>query len=314
MILILSEVSTGHQLGSDILFTRMEGSLMTAKIRFAFYLALLLAGVAGNTLSAHAEELQGITAPSADITMSFVLAGRVTDVLVKEGHLVKKDQMLARLYDKPERIQSQQLKMMATDKTRILAAEAELAQKKADLRKLELARSKGAASDWEVEHVKLNARIAELSLQTAILEKGQYQHRYNQSLSQLQRMRLVAPIDGVVENVSVEKGESVGALGPVIRLVKNDWLWIDVPVPSAQAIDLAVRQNVWVTFPGTAAVVAPNGRIINVSAVADAASDTLRVRIEVDNPKNRPAGERVAIRFSHEKDGNTVSQLKTNTK
>lgn len=282
---------------------------MMAKIRSAFFMALLIGVLAGTCLSSHAEELQGITAPSADITLSFVLAGRLTDVLVKEGHLVKKDQLLARLYDEPERIQSRQLKMLSTDRTRILAAEAELAQKKVDLRKVELAKSKGAASDWEVEHLILNARIAELSLKTAILEQDQYRRRYDHSLSQLERMRLVAPIAGVVENVSVEAGESVGALGPVIRLVKNDSLWIDMPVPSAQAMDLAVGQNVWVTFPGITAVETPNGRIINLSAVADAASDTLRVRIEVDNPLNRPAGERVAVDFSPEKDGDKLAHL-----
>ena len=285
---------------------------MTAIIRFAFFLIWMMGWVVGNTLSAHAEDLQGITAPSADITLSFVVAGRVSEVLVKEGQLVKKDQMLACLYDEPERIQSQQLKMMSTDRTRILAAEAELAQKKVDLRKLELAKSKGAASDWEVEHVKLNARIAELSLKTAILEQEQYRRRYDHALSQLQQMRLVAPIGGIVETVTVETGESVGALGPVIRLVKNDSLWIDMPVPSIQAIDLTVGQDVWVTFPGTAAVETSNGRIINISAVADAASDTLRVRIEVENPRLRPAGERVAVRFSPEKDGSKVAQLNRN--
>lgn len=284
---------------------------MMAKISSAFLMALLMGVLAGSTSPAHAEELQGITAPSADITLSFVLAGRLTDVLVKEGHLVKKDQLLARLYDEPERIQSQQLKMLSTDRTRILAAEAELAQKKVDLRKLELAQSKGAASDWEVEHLILNARIAELSLKTAILEQEQYRRRYHHSQSQLERMRLVAPIAGIVENVSVEAGESVGALGPVIRLVKNDSLWIDMPVPSAQATDLTVGQNVWVTFPGTDAVDAPNARIINLSAVADAASDTLRVRIEVDNPLNRPAGERVAIGFSQATDANKIAHLET---
>lgn len=284
---------------------------MMAKIRFAFFVALLTGLLAGFGVPSHGQELQGITAPSADIVLSFVMAGRVTDVMVQEGHLVKKDQLLARLYDGPERIQSQQLKMLSSDRTRILAAQAELAQKKVDLRKLELAQSKGAASDWEVEHVKLNARIAELSLKTAMLEQEQYRRQYDQSLSQLERMRLVAPISGVVERVSVEAGESVGALGPVIRLVKNDTLWIDVPVPSSQAIGLTVGQDVWVAFPGTEAMEAPNGRIINISAVADAASDTLRVRISVDNSLNRPAGERVTVGFSADQQIDKLAELKT---
>ena len=39
------------------------------------------------------------------------------------------------------------------------------------------------------------------------------------------------------------------------------------------------------------------GRIIFVAAVADAASGTLRVRIEVPNKARRPAGEHVLVTF-----------------
>ena len=129
-------------------------------------------------------------------------------------------------------------------KTRIMAAEAELAQKKVDLTKLELAQTKGAASDWEIEHLKLSVRIAELSLKAAIIENEQNQRRYNQALSQLRRMRLVAPIGGHVEKVVVEPGEAVKTLGPVIQLVKIDPLWIDVPVPLVQAKELVLEQKV----------------------------------------------------------------------
>jgi RND family efflux transporter MFP subunit len=287
----------------------VKGDFVMATIRSAILLVVVVGVLVGHGLPTHAEALQGITAPSADITLSFVLAGRVTDILVKEGQLVQKGQLLAHLYDAPEKMQAQQLKILSTDRTRILAAEAELAQKRVDLRKLEMAQSKGAASDWEVEHVKLNARIAELALKTALLEKEQYRRQYDQSLSQLEHMRLVAPITGIVERVNVEAGESVGALGPVIRLVKNDTLWIDVPVPSAQAIDLHVGQEVWVRFPETDEVEVPNGKIINISAVADAASDTLRVRMAVENPLNRPAGERVVVGFSVEEEGKKIAHL-----
>ena len=85
---------------------------MMAKNRSAFLLFLLIGVWAGHTLPAHAEALQGITAPSADINLSFVLAGRVADVRVQEGQQVEKDQLLVRLDDGPERIQSQQLKML----------------------------------------------------------------------------------------------------------------------------------------------------------------------------------------------------------
>jgi RND family efflux transporter MFP subunit len=275
------------------------------------FLALFLGmsvGVPGDT---HAEVLQGITAPKADITLSFVVPGRISDVLVSEGSSVKEGQLLVQLFDEPEQIQCEQLKMLSVDQTKILAAKAELAQKKVDLKKVEMAKAKGAASDWEVEHLQLNVRIAELSLKSSRIEQRQYRQRYDHARSQLERMRLVAPLAGLVEDVSVEAGESVGTLGPVIRLVQNDPLWIDVPVPMHQTAELKLGQDVWVTFPGTDSTVAPNARIINIATVADAASDTLRVRIEVPNPLKRPAGERVSVAFSPDENEKDLAQVET---
>ena len=62
---------------------------------------------------------------------------------------MKAGQLLARLDDRVEQIQLLQLMAKATNRTKILGAEAELLQKKEDLKKLEEARKKGAATDWE---------------------------------------------------------------------------------------------------------------------------------------------------------------------
>ena len=87
----------------------------------------------------------------------------------------------------------------------------------------------------------------------------------------------------------------------MIQLVKTDPLWIDVPVPLTQAKKLTLGQEVLVTFPEAEPVRSPNGRVIHISAVADAASDTLGVRIEVANPLGRPAGERLTVSFAQGK-------------
>jgi multidrug efflux system membrane fusion protein len=288
----------------------MKKTARVSKKAFAVFLTALFGAVVLNPLVSRAETLQGITAPNADITLSFVTPGRISEVLVKEGTTVQKNQLLIRLFDEPERLQAEQLKMLSEDRTKILAAKAELSQKKADLKKVEMAGAKGAASDWEIEHLKLNVHIAELSLQSSVLEQAQYRRRYEHALSQLKRMRLVAPIEGLVEDVSVEVGESIGTLGPVMRVVQNDPLWIDVPVPMSQAAQLAVGQDAWITFPDGPAAETPNGRIINIATVADAASDTLRVRIEAPNPMHRPAGERVAVAFSAGNEDQDLAQLK----
>lgn len=289
----------------------MRAKTVASRSTAIVFMAVLMGVLIGAPVQTDAEPLEGITAPNADIMLSFVVPGRISEVLVKEGSVVQKDQLLVRLHDEPERIQCEQLKMLSEDRTKILAAEAELAQKKVDLKKVEMARAKGAASDWEVEHLRLNVRIASLSLKSSILEREQYRRRYRHAESQLAQMRLVAPLEGMIEDVSVEAGESIGTLGPAIRLVRSDPLHIDVPVPMTHAGALKVGQDAWVSFPGLPAVESPNGRIINVATVADAASDTLRVRIEVPNPMKRPAGERVAIAFSAAPEEKNLAQFKS---
>jgi RND family efflux transporter MFP subunit len=245
-----------------------------------------------------AAEIEAITLPSADITMSFVMSGRLAEVLVKEGDSVKNGQILAVLEDRVERLKVIQLKAQVENKTRIKAAEADLEQKKIDLKKFELARRRGAATDWEVDHARLGLQMAELSLRAVLIEHEQDLRRYEQAIGELERMRLVCPIKGCVEKVLCEVGEGTKPLEPVIQVVRIDPMWIDVQVPLTQAKALALNQDTWITFPFVDGAPPANGRIIHISGVADAASDTLRVRIEVPNASGRPAGERVTVRFS----------------
>lgn len=295
--------------------------LVIAACKSGWLTAAWIAGFVAVCLPGYAQErpadpiqsdaVQAISVPSADITLSFVVPGRLSEVSIKEGDFVPKGKVLACLDDQPERIQAQQYKVQAGDKTKILSAEADLAQKKLDLKKVESAKAKGAASDWEIEHLMVNVRMADLALKAAILEQELNQHRYTQAMSQLERMRLVSPIAGRVEKLSVETGEAVNALGAVVQLVKIDPLWIDVPVPLAQAKKLALGQNVRVQFPDAEGAPSSKGKIIHIAAVADAASDTLGIRIEVPNPHNRPAGERVSVAFAPNEDDHHQARLRT---
>ena len=200
--------------------------------------------------------ITAITIPSADVTLSFVQPGLISKVLIKEGDKVTAEQLLIQ----------QDLE----------AAEASLAQKKVDLKRLEWAAGRGSATDLEVEHARLEVKIAQIIVD---------------------RMCLKSPIEGTIDKVEVEVGEAINGLADVVRVVKTDPLWVDVPVPLADGRTLKVGQLAEVKFPDSEKDVS-QAKIIYVSTVADAASSTLRVRIEVPNKLNRPAGEHVCISFS----------------
>ncbi len=240
--------------------------------------------------------IRAITRPSADVTLSFVQPGRIAGVLFKEGDAVKAGQLLVQEDDAVERAQLAQLQAQSENMTQIQASEASLAQKKVDLEKLEIAAERNAATQLEVQHARLEVKIAELSLELARFEHDQAVRKSEEQAIRVRNMQIRSPIDGRIEMIHVEVGESINALTDAIQVVQIDPLWIDVPVPLAEAADLKRDMTAKISFlgPNTSVV---DGRIIFVGAVADAASGTLRVRVEVPNEGSRPAGEHVTVVF-----------------
>ncbi len=264
----------------------------------SFMSSWIICVVALSTLQAASSDVgvRAITVPSADITLSYVQPGRVAKVHFKEGEWVKAGQVLIQQDDAVEQIQLAQLEAASEDTTQIQASEASLAQKRVDLKKLEKAAASNAATELEVEYAKLNVKMAELSLKLAEFEHEQAKRKYNEVKTQIEKMSLKSPIDGRIEKIHVETGESINALADVVQVVRIDPLWIDVPVPLIKATALSYGKTARVRFPNPN-MVSIEGRIIYIAAVADAASSTLRVRIEVPNKSNRPAGEHVEIIF-----------------
>ncbi len=258
----------------------------------AFFLFLIFTN-AGYSQSG----VRAITRPSADITLSFVQPGRIAKMHIVEGDEVQDGQILARLDDAAEQVQLAQLKAQAEDRTQIQASEASLAQKKVDLTKMEKAAARDAATELEVEHARLDVQIAELSLELAKLEHDQAMRKYEEAKIRIDRMRLESPVDGRIEKIHVEVGESANALEEAIEVVQIDPLWIDVPVPASEAMELKRDGTAQVTFSGSGQSSTVQGKIIFVGAVIDAASATLRVRVEVPNAAKRPAGEHVQVSF-----------------
>lgn len=243
--------------------------------------------------------IPAITNPSADITLSFLLPGRVEKILIHEGDLVQAGQPLIQLDNQADLLQLAQLEAQAKNTAQVRATEASLAQKQVDLKRLEWAAQRGSATDLEVEHARLEVKIAELSVELAQFEHEQAKRKAQEAKIRLQNMQLNSPIAGSIELLQTEVGESVNALDTVTRIVCIDPLWVDVPVPIAQAISLQKGQPASVHFSAPQ-VQQMEGKIVFVAKAADAASDTLLVRLEIANPSGRPCGEHVNVVFSEQ--------------
>lgn len=243
------------------------------------------------------EGIEAITRPSKDVTLSFDRPGRIAKVFVKDGNAVKQGQPVVQQDDAAERAKLKQLAAQADNDVRIRAAQAQLDQKEVDYKKVKEAYEKTkAASKMEVEHAKLDVMIAQLSLELSRFEHAQDKLRHEEAKILLDKMCLQSPISGRIEQVLVQKGESKDAQEPVIRIVQVDPLWIDVPAPLDRARDLKVGMSAKVRFPGGAGAEV-TGKIIHIASVADAASNTIVVRVEAPNGADRPAGQHVRVSF-----------------
>lgn len=253
---------------------------------------------------AFAQEYAGITKPSGDVALAFVRPGKVDNLHVKEGDPVKAGQVLVELDNTAEQVQVAQLKAQAENTMQMTAAKLQLDQSELELKRYQavagvIYSGVRAVTDLEVERAELEVRIARLRAELAEFEHTQDQLKYQEALKQLERMRLVSPIEGRVEKLVAKAGEAADALTPVIRVVNIDPLYVEVFVQREVASALRVGGSAEVRFvqpTGKSAL----GKIIHISQVADAASDTLMVRVELPNPTVRAAGERVTVKYVQE--------------
>ncbi|MFP4053508.1 MAG: efflux RND transporter periplasmic adaptor subunit [Phycisphaerae bacterium] len=256
----------------------------------------LLAGIAG------AEEFAADTKPSKDYVLRFERSGTLRKLAVKEGDRVDANQLIARLNDRAEQAKLQQLKAQADSTIRIKAAEAQLEQKKVDLKRFRDLYKRGVATEVEVQHAELDVKISALSVQLYEFQHTQDQLAYREAKLQLERMTLECPLSGTVEEVYVRQGGTVEAMDKVVRIVNVDPLWVDVYVPVDQACKLTPAKGekdfgARVRFDPDANETVP-ARIIHRSQVATGSIPrTLRIRLEVPNESLRPAGQRVLVSF-----------------
>jgi RND family efflux transporter MFP subunit len=246
----------------------------------------------------YARTIDAFTSPSADVSLSFVTFGKVKNVKIKVGDLVKKGTLLLTLDDSLERSRLNQLNAAYQNTVKEKSEACNLKQRKRDLSFLNKAAQTGATSSKEIELAELEVKQLEYSLQMLAFEKSQILEQIKEQKIALSQMRLTSPLSGIVESISIEKGESVQQLKEIIRIIKISPLWIDVNIPLGTTHQFNLNDKCEVLFPsGTDQKIKKEARVIFRSSVADPGSDTLMYRLEVSNPENRVAGERVTIKI-----------------
>ncbi|MFV2067563.1 MAG: efflux RND transporter periplasmic adaptor subunit, partial [Pirellulales bacterium] len=182
------------------------------------------------------------------------------------------------------------------------SATAELALAQHRLKKLQLLRVQGNASQDEIERTRADVAIAEARVRSATEERLIRKLEYRKIQAQVERRTLRAPIDGVVLDIKKDIGEYVAPNDPhVLTLVQLDPLLATFSIAAQQASGLSEGQAITVSLAdalmeSTAVPVAMEGTVEFVAPVTSAESGTVRVKIRIPNPDGEyRAGERCTL-------------------
>lgn len=243
-------------------------------------------------------QVDALTQARHDLKLAFTVEGQIAKVPVEHGQHVQAGQLLMSLVDEEGEALVNLWKLRADSDLEVRTREERLKLAQLEESMLKELRTGHAANPQELRRAELNAAVAALELATARQAQAEARLQYDQAKARHERYQLTAPLDGVVEVVAVQVGESVEANKPVLRMVVIDPLLVEAWVPLNESMTLAPDQPAWVKhrLPGQSQPVM--GRIISVGQVAESGSQTRLVRIELANPQGLPAGGHVDVFFT----------------
>jgi len=247
---------------------------------------------------AGAEAVEAYTRAEHDLHLGFVVSGRVQRVLVEEGQRVEAGDPLVALADPEGEAQIRLLELRAQSTLEIDAAEADHELAKVREEMIKSAAGRGGASAYELREAGLETVRARLAHDLFVQRRDEAALQLEQARRRHEQFTLRAPSDGVIDELAVEDGEPVEALEAVLRLVSTSTLLADAHTPTSETLGVQAGDAVRVEFALGEARVEASGRVRFVAMVADAASDTRRVVVEIPNEDALPAGTRVFLEFS----------------
>lgn len=248
------------------------------------------------------ERFEGVriyTKPSRDAEIGFAVPTRVTEVHVAGGQRVTKGQLLIRGDDGEERSLLELAKIRADDDSRVQRAikAAELATK--EYERAQEAFDKASVTQLEVDRARLQMETSELDVQIEKMTFHSDRVQVERMEAMLSELRINAPFDGIIDQVIVDVGDSIRDSEPVIRVVDITSMELDVPAPTDVTLSLGLNEGdpAWVLLDLAGQIRIVEGRVEEVSPVANYASRTRRVRVMIENPNGWPSGIPAWVRF-----------------
>lgn len=246
--------------------------------------------------------VEAFTEPYRDISVAASEMGTLSEVRVVEGAIVKQGDVLAVMDDDILRASLEVARRSMNAEGLLKSAQADLDMKIQEQDKLQQLRERDHASQQEVDRIQTEIRIAEARLLSVKEDLEVKQLEYRRIESQLKQRQVIAPMDGVISELSREAGEFVSPSDPTIaRLVQLDPLLIVFSLPLSQRNEVEKDQVVELKLG--ADQIKAEGIVEYVSPTSDTSNSSVRVKVRLPNSDHQhQSGERAILVMAHPAD------------
>lgn len=198
----------------------------------------------------------GTIRPKTKVDISADITGRITEIGVREGDWVEKDQFLIQIDDAPyQAAVNRAAALLASGEAAVLRAEANRSEAERNLRRARnLHDREGLISEEAFEQSQTAYDVSIANYQASKAQVDQYKASVDEAREQLAKTRLTAPMAGRVVRLPVEVGE-VAVPGTFSRetallltIADMSEILAEVQVDETDVVRLAVGDSVRITI------------------------------------------------------------------
>lgn len=223
--------------------------------------------------------------PARQATIGALIRGRIQFIPAEEGARIDEDAPLFVLDDAIQRARFEMAQADADSKLEVELAKVRMVQAQKELERIQVLATDGRASTKELLDAQALAEATRIEWDVAAHRQVQQERDAALQKQLLAQHTIRAPFAGYVSKVHKKAGDMVEDLESVVVVTQLHPLEVLLDCP----VELAARfrENETINVAPTDEQWPPRtGRIVWVNRVADAASQTVRVKIEVDNQDN----------------------------
>lgn len=245
---------------------------------------LVLGTFTPNGYSAESFEVAGITEPVMSVTLSADQAGKLAKIFYKEGDHVKKGETIMELEKTMEELEVQRRRLIFDSKVELNTA---IEQEKTlkgmlDATRVLFSKTKSVSKD-EMEKLELDYKLAVgKRKQYEVAEKREF-IEYNIALENLQRRILVAPVDCIITDLTLEVGETCEPRQPLVKIVDPSECFFVANMDEKVGRTLKKGMTVQLKIRTGDTDIERAGRVVYVAPVVDSASNLLEVKVKFNN-------------------------------